>query len=94
MVTILPRKRFTNCQGVECRSRALSPVPDLGALIKYISSLRDEGKIDDEQFYELGRYVVSLMIEREVECLVTSKIDQAISQKFSPQKLLEALALA
>jgi hypothetical protein len=93
MVTALPRRmRFTQCSNVECRTRTHGP--DLSAVIKYLSLQRAKGKIDDEQFYELSRYVASLMIEREVECLVTSKVDQAISQKFSPQKLLEALALA
>jgi hypothetical protein len=66
--------------------------PELTGLVSYFSSLRESGVIDDEAFYELSRYAVSLLIQQQVECLVDRKIDKALHEKLSPDKLLEVLA--
>lgn len=90
MITTLQRKKgLGGCSHFECKNRA----SNMTALIKYFSSLRNDGVISDEQYYELGRYIASIVVQREVECIVQEKLDKVISQKFSPHKLLEALAL-
>ena len=61
-------------------------------MVRYFASLRKGGVINEQEYYELTRMVASKMLEREVECLVTDKLDQVIFQKFSSSKLLEALA--
>ena len=85
--TTRPKHYHFEC---ECRTGQ----PELVGLIRYFSSLRKRGIIDDETYYELSRYVATIVIQRGVECVVDKKLDQALSEKFSPQKLLEALALA
>lgn len=91
MATTVHRKTaLTSCWHFECKNR----VANMSALIRYFSSLRNEGVISDEQYYELGRYIASIVVQREVECIVQEKLDEAISQKLSPHKLLEALAFA
>ena len=72
----------------ECRGGR----PELAGLVRYFSSLRDRGVISDEDFYELSRYVTSVLVQQRVECLIHQKIDKALTEKFSPEKLLEALA--
>jgi hypothetical protein len=91
MTTTLQRKkRLTGCVHYECKDRT----SNMTAMIKYFSTLREGGVINDEQYYELSKYIASIVVQREVECIVQEKLDEAISQKFSPHKLLEALALA
>jgi len=80
------------CSNPACANRA--SVPDLNAMVRYFASLRKKGVIDDQQYYELTRLAASRILEREVECLVTDKLDQVIFQKFSSSKLLEALTWA
>ena len=65
---------------------------ELTGLIKYFSSLHQSGLLDDESFYELARYVTSIMVQQRVECLIDRKIDKALNDKLSPDKLLEVLA--
>jgi hypothetical protein len=65
--------------------------PELTGLIRYFSSLHKSGLLDDEAFYELSRYVASIIVQQQVECLVDRKIDKALNEKLSPEKLLEAL---
>jgi len=64
---------------------------ELIGLIRYFSSLRKTGVIDDDVFYELSRYVASILVQQQVECLIDRKIDKALSDKLSPEKLFEAL---
>jgi len=71
----------------ECRGGK----PELTGLIRYFASLRDRGVLSDDDFYELSRYATSLLVQQQVECLIHRKIDKALSEKFSPERLLEAL---